>query len=291
MKNLIVPTDDNLFSTLSIGSKEFPFQLFHDNLDNFDKGFVNWHKQTQIEISYVEKGSVKVCLLKEEHIVTSDNAFIILPGKLHSIQPVDHKAAEYFTLIFDPCVLTGFTGSFFEKKFYSPIINSSNGYAQILHIPKFNSIFDNLLWIRCNYDAGNNDYLIIQRKLQDIWITLFSSLFENSPNAMPDAQDKRILQMITYLRTNYAEKFSLSDMADTLHVSRGECCRFFKKMMGMTISDYLLEYRIGKAAELLDASNISITEIAHNVGFHSASDFSVKFKKKTGYTPSEFRAK
>lgn len=291
MKNLIVPTDNHLFSTLTIGSKEFPFQLFHDNLDHFDKGFVNWHKQTQLEISYVEKGSVKVCLLKEEHVITANHAFIILPGKLHSIQPVDHEPAEYFTLIFDPCLLTGFTGSFFEQKFYSPVINSSNGYAQILNIPKFQNVFEDLLWIKCNCDACNNDYLTIQRKLQDIWMTLFSSIFQNCPNSILDAQDKRILQMITYLRNNYGEKFSLTNMAEQLHVSRGECCRFFKKMMGMTISDYLLEYRLGKATELLNTNNMAITEIAHLVGFHSVSDFSAKFKKKTGYTPSEYRAK
>ena len=78
-------------------------------------------------------------------------------------------------------------------------------------------------------------------------------------------------------------------MAKVQNVSRGECCRFFKKMMGMTISDYLLEYRIAKSVELLESGHNSISDIAHAVGFHSASNFTALFKQKTGVTPREYR--
>ena len=54
-------------------------------------------------------------------------------------------------------------------------------------------------------------------------------------------------------------------------------------------NDYLLEYRLGKATELLENPNTNITEIAHAVGFNSVSNFSAVFKSKTGYTPRQFK--
>lgn len=287
MGNLVIPVDNNLYSTLKIGSEAFPFELFHDDLDNFSTGFVNWHKQKQIEISYVLEGSIKVCLLKEEHIITAGNAFIIFPEKLHSIQPVEKECGKYFTIIFDPCLITGYSGSYLEQTYYSPVLSSGKSYYFLPNLPRFQNIFSDLFWI-CETDVMENQ-LSVQRKLQDVWISLFNSVFQSGNDSDNCTQDTKILQMIEYLRQNYADKFSLSAMADALHVSRGECCRFFKKMMGMTISDYLLEYRLTKATELLENTTVSITEIAHTVGFNSVSNFSALFKEKTGYTPRGYR--
>ena len=72
-------------------------------------------------------------------------------------------------------------------------------------------------------------------------------------------------------------------------MSRNECCRYFKQMMNMTITEYLLEYRLSKAAELLETSGLSITEIAEKTGFCDVSYFIKKFKEKTGITPSTYR--
>ena len=95
--------------------------------------------------------------------------------------------------------------------------------------------------------------------------------------------------MIEYLHDNYASKFSLSDMALNCKVSRGECCRFFKKMMHMRISDYLMEYRISKAVELLESTDLAISDISESIGFSSQSYFIESFKKKMNHSPLAYR--
>ena len=62
-----------------------------------------------------------------------------------------------------------------------------------------------------------------------------------------------------------------------------------QQRMGMTITEFLLDYRLSKAAQRLTLTRMSITSIAHAVGFHSASKFSEEFRKKTGQTPSAYR--
>ncbi|MCM1212740.1 MAG: AraC family transcriptional regulator [Blautia sp.] len=71
-------------------------------------------------------------------------------------------------------------------------------------------------------------------------------------------------------------------------MSRNECCRYFKHMMNMTITEYLLEYRLSKAAALLESSDLSITEIAGQTGFCDVSYFIKMFRRKTGSTPKAY---
>ncbi|MNE99308.1 HTH-type transcriptional activator RhaR [compost metagenome] len=57
----------------------------------------------------------------------------------------------------------------------------------------------------------------------------------------------------------------------------------------MTISDYLMEFRLSKAVELLEFTDISISEIAESVGFSSQNYFIISFKKKMKLSPLAYR--
>jgi AraC family transcriptional regulator, melibiose operon regulatory protein len=291
LSNIIIPVDNDLNTTLIIGSEDFPFELFHDNLKNFSNGFVNWHKQKQIEISVVLEGSVKLNTLEKEIIVRAGDGFLILPGRLHAVKPNINEPAKYFTLIFDTIFLTEYKGSFFEKEYYSEIINVGESFYQFKKESDWTkSVFDQLIWIYNNYPDTSVKYkLAVQRKLQDLWIILYNNLISRQKCEKPNPQNMRIQQMIEYLHQNYTDKFSLSDMAAYHNVSRGECCRFFKRMMNMTISDYLMEYRISKSVELLENTNLSITEISQAVGFSSLSYYIASFKEKMSCSPLSFR--
>lgn len=284
MNGLIVPVDSALNATLPIGTPAFPFARFHDDLECYSRGFVNWHRQKTIEISCVVEGAVRVCLLNEEHRLHAGEAFVLLPGAIHSIQPVGELHARYFTFIFDPCLLCGHAGSFFEQEYYAPV-RGANVFYYSFDAPAVLEALHAL----CAETDGPADRLRIQRMLQDIWIALCATVFDRTPGPEPGEKEARIWRMLRYLHANYAEKFSLTQMAEQLHVSRGECCRFFHRMMGMTISEYLLDYRMRQATELL-RTNSSITEIAHLVGFRSSSNFTAEFRKKTGLTPTQWRA-
>lgn len=286
MGSIVVPVDDRLYSTLKIGTDAFPFALFCDDLSNFAQGFVNWHKQREIEISVILEGSVRVCLLREEHVLHAGESFLILPGALHAIQPVAGQPGRYFTLIFDPRLLVGFPGSFFDRAWYAPAVSAGSSYQRLSGRPQSAAIHALLHTIRDRADhAEANAQLSIQRALQDVWLLLCAQGFTaDAPGSA--REERRILAMIDHLRSHYAEKFSLQQMAAHLHLSRGECCRYFRRMMGMTITEYLIDYRLSRAAQLLSGTSMSITEVAHICGFNSPSSFAQAFREKTGQTPS-----
>lgn len=277
----------------------FRFTFSHDDLSEYRKGFVNWHKQPTIEISVVVEGAVDVYVLKQKKTVAAGDGFCIMPGCLHSIcAAAGQTTARYFTLIFHPEILCGYHGSYFENAYYRPIADSGTPLF-IFHKGErwTQEIYTHLNWIAENCrECWESDpptasspetRLEIQHRLQKLWVQLAACL----PHEQTDthtAHTKKIYNLIGYLHAHYAEKFSLTALAESVSMSRNECCRYFKQAMNMTITQYLLEYRLSKAAELLETSGLSITEIAEQTGFGDVSYFIKMFRQKTGITPKAF---
>ena len=79
--------------------------------------------------------------------------------------------------------------------------------------------------------------------------------------------------LFDYIAKHYREKLTTADLADFCHINESYFCRFFKKHFGRTPTEYLNEYRIEKAIELLRNTSKSITEIAIETGFEDISYF------------------
>ena len=68
-------------------------------------------------------------------------------------------------------------------------------------------------------------------------------------------------------------------------------CKFFKRVTGLTFTEYILRVRIDKAKELLLKNRLSITQIAYEVGFESSSYFHKVFRKLTHLNPKQYLEK
>lgn len=92
-----------------------------------------------------------------------------------------------------------------------------------------------------------------------------------------------------YIKLNYSEKISIKEIADQLYLSPNYLSELFKKHTGKTISEYLTEYRLEKACQLLDHAEYRVGDVSGMVGIHDGKYFSNMFKKKYGMTPTEYR--
>lgn len=102
--------------------------------------------------------------------------------------------------------------------------------------------------------------------------------------------EKRILTVCQYIHNHFTEPISLDKMAEMAHMNPASFCRFFKKMTGQTLIEYVNDLKIGKACNLLISDqNKSIADIAFIAGFNSQTLFNRKFLKKKGMTPGAFR--
>ncbi len=283
-----IPVDEHSCSLLTIGTDEFPVHLSFDDLTDYENFFVNWHMQREIEISIVMNGALEVSLPGYRKIFHTGDCFVIFPDVLHSIKKVPDEHCEYRTLLLAPRFLYGYEGSYWENAFYLPLTGQN---TTILEIEKKQHA-GILAELRPLFEHSTEamtapDKMLLQHRLQSIWVKLFSAV-----NKKPDpayANDERIRMMLTFLQTHYNEKFSLDALAADIHLSRSECCRYFKKNMNMTLMEYLDEIRVGKAMELLENTSLSMTEISNMTGFSGSGYFSKIFGRKTRMTPLAYR--
>ncbi|MFJ2442182.1 helix-turn-helix domain-containing protein [Streptomyces sp. NPDC087658] len=102
-------------------------------------------------------------------------------------------------------------------------------------------------------------------------------------------EDTRALQAQSYLRENLHLPFSLSALAEHVHLSRYHFLRIFKAQTGETPHRYLTRLRMEEARRELKNSKGSIDEISARCGFTSAAHFSRTFRRETGCSPSAYR--
>ena len=93
-----------------------------------------------------------------------------------------------------------------------------------------------------------------------------------------------------YLSRHYADpNLMLQDVAGEVHLSQSHFSTVFSQETGLTFTQYLTALRIGKAKELLEATEMRSSQIAEEVGYNDSHYFSYLFKKTTGKTPGEYR--
>jgi AraC-like DNA-binding protein len=98
-----------------------------------------------------------------------------------------------------------------------------------------------------------------------------------------------VQNIYNYIAANYSEDISLKTLSRRLHFSPSYLGQIFKQHTGRLFSDYLCEYRIRQAKELLARSTYKSRDIAAMVGFQNANYFANVFRKMTGVYPTVFR--
>ena len=98
-----------------------------------------------------------------------------------------------------------------------------------------------------------------------------------------------VQKIMEYIEANYRENISLEELAVYVHMNRSYVSHLFKKETGDNLYNYLQQYRLEKAKELLEHTRDSIQEICWKVGIQDSGYFSKVFKKYAGMTPLEYR--
>lgn len=93
-----------------------------------------------------------------------------------------------------------------------------------------------------------------------------------------------------YVAQNYMNEISFIDLAKVAHVSRSYLSSLFTKQVGCSFQTYIVQYRMDKAAEILDRENIQLSELAPLVGYQDYAQFSKMFKKYKGCTPKQYKS-
>ena len=100
---------------------------------------------------------------------------------------------------------------------------------------------------------------------------------------------RRVQKVKDYIDANFKDGIRLQELADLANMTPTAFSRFFKLRTGKSISEYIIDVRLGHAARMLADSTMAVVEICYRCGFNNISNFNRIFKRKKGLTPTEFR--
>jgi len=103
-----------------------------------------------------------------------------------------------------------------------------------------------------------------------------------------EKQQKRMHLIYKYVEEHFNTKPDVNELASLVNLSTAAFCRFFKRQTKQTFTDFINQYRIGEAKNLL-LQHKTITEACYATGFEQLSYFNKTFKKITGENPSAFK--
>jgi two-component system response regulator YesN len=105
-----------------------------------------------------------------------------------------------------------------------------------------------------------------------------------------EQSDSIVQRAKNYVHEHYAEDISRTEIAESVFLTPEYMAKMFKKETGVSLKQYISDYRVKVAKELLASPGVRISDVASEVGFDNFSYFSTVFKKTTGYTPNEYHA-
>ena len=185
-----------------------------------------------------------------------------------------------------------FPGDLLNKSHFSSISamlsKASHGLNfSVRSIMRVYSLLDTLSSVTEPFEQYLNFLRILYELSQDGEAKILSS--SSFARASRDKESRRVMKVKQYVNDHYSEDLRLDTLASLAGMTPPAFSRFFKTRTGRTLSDYIIDIRLGSAARLLVDTTQNVSEICYSCGFNNLSNFNRIFKAKRGYTPRDFR--
>lgn len=120
-------------------------------------------------------------------------------------------------------------------------------------------------------------------------IRRFGEEYVNKMAGVKGNETSAVEQVHQYITDHIDEEISVEELARMVYLSQNHLTRVFKKKYGKTIVEYIMEYRLNLAEEMLKNTNLTVTTVSAKIGYPNYAYFTKLFKKHSGYTPSAYR--
>ena len=272
------------------GTKDDPFSTYH--IENAGRSFqipVHWHDE--FEIIYVRSGFLTVSISGESYIGKTGDAFVVSPGNLH-LMGAQTGTVDYYTFLFPLKYISFRTDDMLDEKLLEPL---NSGHLMICPRVKDTAkeLCEQLIEI---YEAKKDESeskittqvrtkIILLQFILEMWKKGF--VIENDTSGRNTVEK----EMVSYIQQNFTEKISLREFGEQFHLSEKYISRYFKEHFHITLSQYVTYLRLEHAKQLLQDTDIPVTDVAMQSGYQNVSYFIRSFKKTYGVSPLKYRKK
>lgn len=269
--------------------------------------YVPWRMIYDYEFNYIVEGEIEV--------LTEDKSVILGAGDVHIMRPLNwHKRiaksshVKYYNIHFDFLK----SENFVDFSTYSEYVVPINRHVKRVERNDFLSdrpIFepiDMYLPLKNTVKEGAKYLILLERIVEhfknkkpenellvkaDMLVLIAQIMQENRQEVeYKSIKNNPVTQFTQVLSGSYNEKIYIGDLAEQSGMSQAQMRKIFKNVNGISPRDYLIGKRIAEAKVYLEEGTLTVAEIAEKVGYENVNYFSRLFKKRTGMSPTAYRA-
>ncbi|WP_338541295.1 AraC family transcriptional regulator [Paenibacillus tundrae] len=231
-------------------------------------------------IHYIHEGRGTVQMENREYHLSQGQGFIIVPD---TIIHYEADASDPWTYSW-----FGFRGvhakTFMQRAYLSP----EHPVFQAQDPVWFERLYTDMVQASSRHGGDIFSQSLLYRLIAELIAS--SPETEEQTHRPVSTKEEYIRQALQYMENRYSQKTSILDIAQSVGLDRTYLSGLFKERYGKSLQAFFLEYRINRAAELLQNPVLSISEVAHSVGYTDPLLFSKMFKRVTGVSPKASRS-
>lgn len=275
------------------GSYDYPIEHYVCKIP-YTYHFLPAHWHEEFEITLVVSGKLSYTIGNESFTVSEGQLLFVPPNSLHSASQLDQYEAETYTIVFHLNLLGLGQNDRCSKQFIDPL--QSGKFLPISVLKPGEAMYDqlrscfDLLW-EYQRTADGTELLVKSQLFQLIHLLRSISIHAGESESAPDAlrNAEKIKPVLSYIRLHYAEQMTIEELAAVCGFSAVHFMNIFKKVVGSSCIEYIIEYRVSMSTAALKDTDAPILKIAMDHGFQNISYYNRTFRRKLGMTPSQYR--
>lgn len=246
------------------------------------RDFLGYHGHTFWEFFLVTKGSYKHNYNGEEGIISEGEAYLIRPCDHHAIGFNEPDSVRLLLTVSVPNMkeaCLSFSPSLYDELMGKRSLRCSLPEHQIRKIEGLCSYIQKGL-------GANEEKLELPASL--LLYEILSLVIEESCS-FDASKPEWLLSLIKQIQNPANKAWRVKEVMEKANYSHSHVSRAFREYMGCSIIDYLTEIKMQNAGDMLRYGDKTIYEIANDLGYKSATNFSAVFKSSYGVSPAEYR--
>ncbi len=270
------------------GTKDDPFSTYH--IENAGRSFqipVHWHDE--FEIIYVRSGFLTVSISGESYIGKTGEAFVVSPGNLH-LMGSQTGTVDYYTFLFPLKYISFRTDDMLDEKLLEPL---NSGHLMICPRVKDTAkeLCEQLIEIYMAKKDESESKITTQVRTKIILLQFILEMWKKGFVIENDTSGRNTVEkeMVSYIQQNFTGKISLREFGEQFHLSEKYISRYFKEHFHITLSQYVTYLRLEHAKQLLQDTDIPVTDVAMQSGYQNVSYFIRSFQKAYAVSPLKYR--
>lgn len=252
------------------------------------------HVHRHFELLYCLDGRYELTVDGQSYSLPKGGAALIHPMEPHRTRTLQNGENRYLVLKFTPEALYSARQPLCEQKCIFPFLHFSGRHADVYPPGEMAESEVPQLLFRILEERRREDFgyeMAVRAYVSQVLLWFLRKWNRESGAADVDERTlSRLQAALDFIREHLDEELSVGTAAQALGMGESTFSRFFSRAAGTTFPAYVRLTRLSRAAELLTTSDRSITDVAVEAGFSTASYLILCFRRQYGMTPARFRA-